>query len=114
MNERFIEYVVDIDEGPFGVRGFQVRGIFPGWKGDSEFVDGELDYDEAVEQATQENRKLGIEFPGPKQIEDFASWPSQAELREDGIVNGRVTEARKRELRRLEEEDDPSLIRDYE
>ena len=114
MSERFEEYVVCLDEGPFGVRGFQVRGVLTDSGGDGEGIDGELGYDEAVEQATQGNRELGIEFPGPWQKEAFASWPSQAELRADGIVNGRVTQARKRELRRLEEEDDPSLIRDYE
>jgi len=104
MNERFEEYVVCLDEGPYGVRGFQVRGIFPDSRGDSEFVDGELDYDEAIEQAERENREIGIEFPGPWQKKSFERWPSQAELREDGIVNGCVTQARKREIERLEEQ----------
>ena len=107
MSERFEEYVVDIDEGPYGVRGFKVSGVLTdSGIGSLSFgvVNGELSYDEAVEQATQGNRELGIEFPGPWQKEAFASWPSQAELRADGIVNGRVTQARKREIERLEEQ----------
>ncbi len=114
MSERFVEYVVVLDEGPFGVRGFQVRGVFP--DGGGEIVWGELDYDVAIAYAQRLNREeLGITvFPGPKQIEDDENMEDELELRKYGIVDGCVTEERKRELRRLEEEDDPSLIRDYE
>ena len=99
------EYVVGIDEGPNGYRGFEVRAVSQDRTG--EYIDGFDDYNEALALAIWCNREeLGLTGGfGPIQLEAFANWPDKEELRAAGIINGRVTEARKRQLEKLDELD---------